>query len=211
MKPGGWTVPPLWKGERCVIIAGGASAVPTWEALRHRLASTDRTIVIKDAAVLCPAADLFFYAEGRREGRFHKVRPHIWAAYQGPMRVKRSVVADPPEGVLQVHRQFKGNDEPNGLALEPWLLGGHCSGGSALNLAFHLGAKEIILVGYDMGGTHWQGDRHPMPRAPAHVHDRHRVSIDAMAKPLGKHGVRVLNCSPVSRLREFLSVKPKEI
>lgn len=52
-----------------------------------------------------------------------------------------------------------------GLSLDPlWIRGGGNSGYQAVNLAVHLGAKKIVLIGFDMKGSggkvHWH-DAHP--------------------------------------------------
>lgn len=192
----GWTVPALWKGERCFIIAGGPS-VPRLKIFLSTLRG--KVIAIKDAAFLQPTADLWFYA-GRS---FHQERPDVWAAYRGQMRVKRTVDRKGvPEGVLQVHRSGAGKDGLNGFQEDPQLIGGFCCGGSALNLAVHLGAREVVLVGYDLTGHHWNA-RHPYPAAKTSEHRRHRLSIDAMASPIARRGVKVWNTSAMSTLQEF--------
>lgn len=205
----GWTVPPIWKGERCFIIAGGQTAR---EVVNGFINETDRprlpdyVMAVKDAAFLQPFAQCMFYADKR----FHKFRPEVWQVYKGPMRVKRSVDENAPQGVLQVRRARADSRGINGLSLDPALLGGHDSGGSALNLAFHFGAKEIVLIGFDLMGHHWNPD-HPLPRAKMRAHLKHRASIDAMAAPLRSAGVKVLNASRLSTLREYRYVPLRHI
>lgn len=191
-----WTVPrlPEWEARRCFIIAGGRS-VPRAQLMATLLPGN--VIAIKDAVLIKPDAEIMFYS-GRR---FHKERPDLWGKYRGPMIVKRTVDKDVPVGVLQVRRKA-AVDGINGLSEDPRYLGGFCSGGSALNLAFHLGAREIVLIGYDLSGQHWN-PLHPLPRANPRIHETHRLSIDAMAEPLKRHGVRVINTSPWTALRNF--------
>lgn len=194
-KTDAWEVPRMWDGERVFIIAGGQS-VPRDVLTAANLPG--RVIAIKDAAYFQPEADMFFYAERR----LHKERPSLWRRYAGPLRVKRSVHDGVPEGVLQVARTKPDLRGINGLSTDRRRLGGHCSGGSALNLAFHLGAAEIVLIGYDLRGAHWNPS-HPLRRARGSTHQKHAASIDAMAFPLRQAGVRVWNTSQISALKEY--------
>jgi hypothetical protein len=81
------------------------------------------------------------------------------------------------------------------------------SGGAAINLAYHMGATKIILLGYDMqwtgGKSHHHGDH------PEHLQHRmpgfHRWLryFDAIQKDLVRLGVTVYNCTPGSALTSF--------
>jgi len=89
----------------------------------------------------------------------------------------------------------------DGLCLEPdGLASGHHSGYQAINLAVHLGAKLIVLLGYDMsqaasGNTHYFGE-HPYPRRTPGCVLQTRVSIfRSMLQPLARLGVRIINAS----------------
>lgn len=80
------------------------------------------------------------------------------------------------------------------------------SGYQALHLCAQLGARQILLIGYDMSGApqdHWFG-QHPSPiacRMPTH---RDRISAFAeLAAILRDLGVDVINCSPGSALNFF--------
>lgn len=195
----GWTVPKLWQGERCYVIAGGSS-VPRQYLADHRLPG--RVLAVKDAVLLYPDADAMFWADPHD---FHKQRPDVWEAWRGPLTVKRAVHNGIPEHVKQVRRMFTDKRKAariQGLSLDPSMLGGWDSGGSALNLAFHLGAAEIVLIGYDLHGRHWN-PAHPFPQASMRIHALHRASIDAMAAPLAAAGVKVWNTSTNSALKGY--------
>ena len=72
------------------------------------------------------------------------------------------------------------------------------SGGSAINLAVHLGARRIVLVGYDMAPGHFntrEPDGSPYPLF--------RQRLGTMAAPLRAAGVSVINCSRRSALTCF--------
>lgn len=191
--PEGWTVPPLWKGERCYILAGGRSLAN--EPIER---ITGNIIAIKHTVKRRPDAACYLWGGTKWPGDFAQ---ELLDVYEGPLAVKRDVEHGVPDNIHQVRRQ-RATDGINGLSMDRGLLGGHCTGGSALNLAFHLGCTQIVLVGYDLSGRHWDKD-HPFPLPPSTIHARHARSIDAMAPVLQAHGVNVINTSQVSRLRAY--------
>ena len=83
------------------------------------------------------------------------------------------------------------------------------SGASAVNLAYHLGAKRIILVGFDMrminGKKNWF--KHPGPKhgGSAQKMSFHRFirSFAYIAKDAKKLGLKIYNATPDSALTMF--------
>jgi hypothetical protein len=76
------------------------------------------------------------------------------------------------------------------------------SGAGAILLADKLGAKRIILIGYDChkrGGSHWHGD-HPRPLGNAGSIGRWPRQFRAVAE---KVKADVVNCSPGTMLDCF--------
>jgi hypothetical protein len=187
-----WVVPQLWKGQRVFIIAGGPSVDPAQVA---RISG--RSIAIKHAVLLKPDADFLFWAGTS----WHVENANLIAAHKGGQLVKRKVDDGIPDWILQVERSKPGADGIVGFSDNRRQLGGLCSGGSALNLAVHLGAAEIVLVGYDLSGRHWFRG-HPAP-ATAVQHARHREAIERMTAPIAARGVKVWNTSPASTLTGF--------
>lgn len=186
-------MPPLWRGERCFILAGGRTLAS--EPI-HKI--TGRIIAIKHTVKRRPDADAYIWGGTKWPGDFAQ---ELLDLYEGPLAVKRDVEHGVPDNIHQVRRQ-RATNGMNALSLDPSLLGGHCTGGSAINLAFHLGCTEIVLVGYDLNGAHWD-PAHPFPQPPSTIHARHARSIDAMAPALQAHGVNVINTSRTSRLKAF--------
>ncbi len=111
-------------------------------------------------------------------------------------------------------------DKP-GLSVEHGVIhSGANSGYQAINLAYHFGAREILLVGYDMqmtyGMSHWHGDHDsnlpPMPnvnggRTPlvsSYAEFPMWVArFEDLAKDLHDTGVKVTNCSIETALPWF--------
>jgi len=95
---------------------------------------------------------------------------------------------------------------PRGLCRSPEGLGhGLNTGHGAINLAYHLGAARIVLIGYDMricrgGRVHWDG---------RDIEDAWKYAIlfarafKQIAADLKEAGVSVLNATPHSALEAF--------
>jgi len=97
------------------------------------------------------------------------------------------------------------NTGTTGLELDPTgLRTGINSGYQAINLAVHLGASRIILLGYDMGpdGTrdHWFGEH---PDGQPSPYPQMREYFETLVEPLQAIGVTVINCSRRTALTAF--------
>jgi hypothetical protein len=74
------------------------------------------------------------------------------------------------------------------------------SGYQALHVAIQSGAKRILLLGFDMGGTHFFG-RHvaPLRNTPQHAFANWIGRFPALAG----NGAEIINCTPGSALKCF--------
>lgn len=81
------------------------------------------------------------------------------------------------------------------------------SGFQALNLVAQMGARRIVLVGFDMslaGGVHWHGKHGAGLNNPRDVSlVRWRAAFEASAPILEAAGVAVFNASPQSAIEAF--------
>ena len=78
------------------------------------------------------------------------------------------------------------------------------SGAQAINLAYLLGARRIILLGYDMGATgnsHWFGS-HPKGLSNGN-YSNYVTAFDRLAEDLKYEGVEVINCTRKTALTQF--------
>jgi hypothetical protein len=187
---GRWSVPREWIGERCFILAGGASLKDQVDAI-PRLRG--RVIAIKQTAYYRPKADVMLVA-GRDD--YHVCESYM-RKYDGPRLVCRSPYPFFPKRTLFLTRTKKGK-----YSRKPTQVGGLDAGSTAINLAALFGAKEIILLGMDMTGGRWV-KRHHMPVIPQWHFDMHLANIATLAPELEKDGIRVVNCSPISRIPNF--------
>ncbi len=101
------------------------------------------------------------------------------------------------------HIQWEGKD---GLGKRGLRVNGN-SGAGAISLAYHFGARRILLVGMDMkpgpnGEKHWHPD-HPKPLVQGQQFEEWRKKMGVLAADLKTEGVTVVNCTPGSALTCF--------
>ena len=183
-------VPRLFPGETIAILAGGPSLTP--EDV-HACRGRARILAIKDAIRLEPDADCL-YACDEKWWRHHGPR----LSYDGP-RFALEMGAAPWAQVLKIAGDTGLELQPDGLKT------GRNSGYQAINLAVHLGARRILLLGFDMqpvnGQHHWFG-AHPY-RASDPPYALFLRCFPTIVEPLQDAGVEVINCTPGSALDCF--------
>lgn len=192
-----WTCQPEWAGETCLILAGGASV----RDIDLRLLEGRRVITVNSSVFTYPASDFHVFAD-----------PHWWWHYWPELKgYKGRIVTNSPsplghgsERVLKMQR-MKPHPGP-GISHDRKVLVCHYTVvQAAMNLAFHLGATRMGLLGVDNGPApdgrlynhrlhpgHWNKD----PNWP----DLQRDDLAKTVKPLRRAGIEVVNCSPGSRL-----------
>lgn len=186
------SVPKLWPGETFICLAGGPSLTAEDVCSVY---GRGRVIAVNDAYRIAHWADVL-YACDAKWWEWHKGVPSF-------PRLKYTLDQNATRwpGVQQLR-----NMGPVGLELDPTgLRAGQNSGYQAINLAVHLGAARIILLGYDLsvspdGRTHWFGD-HPDP-IPS-PYEGMRQCFATLPEPLAAAGVEVLNCSRRTHLSAF--------
>lgn len=190
-----WTVPKEWKGERCFILAGGES-IKEQEPLIPLLKG--RVIAIKQSVSLRPDADVMFIA-GKDDP---KVCAKFFPMHTGKYLIARSTYNGAPERCKFLQRD---TFNPGRLSLRPTHLCGFDAGTSAINLAFLFGAKQIVLLGYDMTGGRWFSGRyhHHLPNPPEQHFKIHMSALPTLAADLRDQGIDVVNCSAISKVKVF--------
>src|SRR5690606_3986112 len=192
-------------GIRCVkkwvICASGPSMLGVDLALLRRHRSW-RVIAVNNTWELVPWADVLYagdlqwwerYEERVRGFAGERWTCDIFAAFR--YRLNRVTVRD-----------------GEGLCRDPGFVhSGGNSGYQAVNLAWHFGARRIVLLGFDMhrnNGGHWHGEHVGMGRKnmlsapPSHIAVWRR-RFDAMARDLKEDGVKVVNATTGSALQCF--------
>lgn len=201
VKPEWW---PDWVGDTCIIVAGGPTAK---EQPYHLIRPEHRVIVINNAHQLVPGADILFACDlawWRRYG--------ATLTFKGLRLSTDKHACKLPYGVQQVNLD-RPSDKMNLVKFNTVGWGGN-SGFQALNLAVQMGAKKIVLVGYDMTtvhGLHWHGSHPRGMNNPTENNVRRWCrAVDGAADDLEPLGIKVVNCSPVSALQRYEKMGLKE-
>lgn len=193
--PPTWPIPREWDDERCFILCGGES-VREQRSLIPRLKG--RWIVVKEGVLLRPDADVMFVGGERSPDIALPLVPK----FKGKYVIVRGRFN--PELPTTWKRVTRSKDHTHLCQLRDHVCG-YDSGTSAINAAYHLGAKEIVMIGYDMRGHRWfNGEwKHPRPTIPEATHLQHLEPLNALAKDCEAKGLKVWNASPISRAKCF--------
>ncbi len=190
-----WSVPSEWTGERTFVICGGASV----RAQRHLIPSlVGRFVAVKHGVLLKPDADVLFFAGERPD----VIAPPCLRAFRGHYAVVRGrghqVFPETTKRVWRTTTHERWSDDPTQVC-------GFDAGTSAINLAMLFGATEIVVLGMDMVGGRWfNGEvQHYLPQPPESDFQRHMSVLPALAADAAAKGVRIVNCSPISRVTCF--------
>jgi len=190
-------VPKAWPGSTVVCIAAGPSLTAAdVDYCRGR----SRVIAVNKSVILAPWADAFYASDGR-----------MWdweadrlAQFPGlKFSLERTKTSQAAGCILLKNAGIWG------LSLDPErICNGRNSGYAAINVAVLLGARRIILLGYDLqagpdGRTHWHGD-HPHGAGPTELIFRSwRAAFGTLVEPLQAAGVDVINCSRATVINWF--------
>lgn len=193
MKTATWVAPPLWvvprdwEGERAFVLCGGASLIPQLPLLKRL---QGRIIAVKQTALLRPDADVLFIAG-----------EHGWEICRGLFSMFTHhgdiVARGRSDARFPASTKRIGRSAADRLSLDPTTVGGLDAGTSAINLAALRGATEIVVLGFDMTGGHWD-PKHILPFPPQAHFDRHLAVLPTFAADCVAAGVRVVNVSPIS-------------
>lgn len=245
-----WKVPNMWEGATCFILGGGLSAprvfgVPEWLIKKvvdgemtpavfsdyYKPIHGKHTIGINNAYQLGNWVDFCFF--GDASWFMHHTK--LTRKYRG-MLVSCSDRMDSPETAdwRRVKYLQKCEDEeetPKGARKKKYGLTSNRSqvvwngnsGTAAINMAVHLGVKNIVLVGFDMKCseldekevTHWHGyhrekyakKKKAIKKPPFSRHMKGYPRIQAEASRMG---VSIYNMSPISAIECLPKINLKQ-
>jgi hypothetical protein len=194
-----WIVPKLWPDSRVFIIGGGPSLknVPLDILRNKRVIGANNSFMFGDWVDVCWFVDSVWYEDNKvRLEEFPGLKIHCCnrhADRPGTLRIMRS------------NNKFGIEKDPSKIS---WNM---CSGSSAINLAYHLGAKSVVLLGFDMkindnGENNWHNLHRPKPKKwnPYRRFLDCFPTIKSDAKSLG---LEILNATPDSALTIFPMIK----
>jgi hypothetical protein len=138
---------------QAVIIATGESLTEADVDAAWR--SGRKIFAVNDAYRLCPCADVLYACDEQ-----------WWDLHEKPSRViaerwTTCDVAAQKYGLRHIPGQHHTNDRRRFDASGHGIVYGGNGGFQALNLAYALGVRDAILLGFDCEGTHFFGDHPP--------------------------------------------------
>lgn len=190
----------IWPGETVYLIGGGPSLKNfKWNSLTGK-----KTIAINKAIKFYPNADAMYWTDGRIYA-WHKEEIH---EFKGLKYTIRAMPYSTDVKILRRGKKFGFEPSPNTISH------GNNSGYAAINLAIHLGAKKIVLLGYDMGmtaeGTHFH-DGYPVNATSAKIYQEQFLpGFDILKNELRGKDIQIFNASPTSNLKTFTKVTIEE-
>lgn len=206
----GWTVPKIWDDEECFILGGG----PSLSIVPFDQLSGKRVIAVNQAYTTGHWDALFFGDAGSeaKPGWFEHNEQAL-LDWGGLVVTKRHQYAN--RSWVRVAKC----DSRDGLSDTPGVLNwNRSSGACAITLAIALGARRVILLGFDGKLVNGRQNFHdeyakwkltkPTER---HYSIVYRLGFSAIAKALPKRGIEVVNATPNSALDMFPIVDPKHL
>jgi hypothetical protein len=157
-------------------------------------------IVVNDAYQLLPWADVLY---GCDEEWWNVRKPEFagekWSSHNYGPRPKN----DKRRAAKRFGLRIVEGRQAKGFALDPqYIHYGHNSGFQAVNLAIHWGGNPIILIGFDMRGTHFFGEYERPLRQMRKSFEGWIKNFREAAETLPP-GLRIINATPKSALDCF--------
>lgn len=172
-----------WTGKPVVIVASGKSALrANIRDTRERLPDA-KWVAVNLSYRLVPWCDVLYGGDSQ-----------FWHTYNPPIEPHTRPIC--AQGTRFTHvESWNVRSAPEWSNQWGWVGNLGNSGAHALNIAMLAGARDIALVGFDMCGEHW----HPDHNGILNPTDRNLTKWAERFTPV--EGVRIVNCSPVSRIK----------
>lgn len=193
-------VKPAAEWVTCVVAAPGPSL--TLETAAAVEACGLPVLAVNDAYKRLPGARVLYACDAvwwRERAGALDFAGERWSSIgePGPRRHNEKTAEQHAYGLRLVY----GREKPY-FSTDPAVIHyGNNSGFQAVNLALHFGARTIVLVGFDMAGSHFFG-AHKEPLRNTGSYAQFIRAFHEAAKRLPS-GVRVFNASPGSALTCF--------
>lgn len=196
-------IEPIWQGERCIVAATGPSltADVAHACLAAHAIGAYKMLAVSDAWRLMPWADALYSCDAAWWDH------HKGTSFAGPRWSSHKVDGnDKLECARRWGLNLAHGRGDAGFSSDPGFIHyGSNSGFQAINLAMHFGARQILLVGFNLcevdGKRHFFGD-HPGRLQRGAKYERFLPAFAAAARRL-PFGVSIVNCTPQSALKCF--------
>jgi len=188
------SISPIWAGETVFVIGGG----PSLKDVNWNILAGKKTIAINKSFLNYPNADVLYWTDSR----FYSWYNQQIDEFNGiKYTIRYSVNYTGNINLLKKGRRYGLESRTDTLAH------GNNSGYAAINLAYHLGAKKIVLLGYDMGNVNGESHFHggyPIKATGDDVYEKQFIpGFNQLAEDLKKKNVEVWNACKTSKLLAF--------
>ena len=232
-----WKVPPVWEGGDVWILGGGSSVPKQFEipskviddvvegnsppsAYSPYMTSIhqEHIIAINVSYLIGDWMDMVFFGD-LKFFQAHKTRLVDWPG----LKVTCHTYGNNISWVKYVPKDDK---KPMGIHPDPHMVcWNYNSGAAAISIAANMGAKRIILLGFDMtyndtGQRHWHNiykseiiekrTRGKIRFNQLFSFTRHLQGFPQIAKDAKARGIEIINLSPESAIEQFPKMTLKE-
>lgn len=193
-----WDPEPILAGKKVFLLAGGPSLTPDVAArLRNRC-----RIAINSSCLIAPDADVLFFTDnGWYDNHAAIVRDWPGIVVTLSIGAKRAL----PDKLRRFSvRWMEGFPRPGDVDIKM----GRSSGHTAISVAYAMGCRDVVLVGYDMRVVDGR-EHHHTDYLDGHPRDLNQYERDFLPAFKGWNaaaeavGLRVRNATPGSALHEF--------
>jgi len=213
-----WKVPKIWDNGECWIIGGGSSIIEQFsipfdivELVRTKQAPlsifskymeaihSKHVIGVNAAFKLGRWIDFCFFGD---TGWFEDNKVAL-ARFAGIKVTSAPIFAKREMHYPGIKYLSQDVNKSHGISSVPYTVCWNAnSGAAAISLAAHLGAKKIVLLGFDMqlgsqGTSHWHNE-YPKSVTRNPVFIRHLRGFPSIAKDAESMGIEIVNASPNS-------------
>lgn len=223
-----WDVPKIWKDGTCWIIGGGPSVTTQFHIPKKivdkvcakelpvsayspymSLLHDKHVIGVNGAFLLGDWVDMCFF--GDKQWYFDNAK--ALNDYKGILVGCANFLAVPGWQKLGVKYLEKSKKE-YGISTDPekvcWNLN---SGAAAISLAYNLGCKRIILLGFDMtlnsvGKGHWHDLYNGKTNLPF---AKHLTGFEQIALDAKRLGIEIINANPDSKITQFSKMNLEDV
>ena len=198
-----WKIPKIWPDSTIYIIGGGPSVSKSPLHLIHN----KNVIGVNNAYKLGKWVDICWFGDSRWFMWNKKELKNFKGLLVTCQRKLRNADGYDIKSILK-GRQAGIDRRPQ------FVCWNGSSGGSAINLAYHLGAKKIILIGFDMqpiNGKYNYHDDYLEKRTAVDPYKKFLIPFPVIAKAARKLGIEILNATPGSKINCFPMVNLEDI
>ena len=202
-------IPKRYTSGVAVLIATGPSLTAEQVELCRPLRYADQISVMgcNDAYRICPFLDVLYAADGKWIDCHHKkIRS---APRQPPWRGTTFWTANEKASVDYPEWHLVPIKVKPGLSIEmDHIHHGNHSGYQLINLAYLMGCRTIILIGYDCrsGGQHFFGQHEWEPLRVQSAFEKWAKGYDSIAEQAPALGLHIFNATPNSGITAFPTV-----